>query len=117
MQWAKFEEKHEIPLLKVINNEAKWDVFHSYAISKLLGQLFVAELVKRVPPSLAIVNCANPGLCYGSGVARELGLTTAIFVRAIGRSSAVGARTLVHAVTTLGEKSHGQYVEDGKLRP
>ncbi|KAI1763922.1 NAD(P)-binding protein [Hypoxylon sp. FL1150] len=114
--WAKWEVKHESSLLKAFDNEAKWDAFDSYATTKLLGQLFVTELAKHVPSSLAVVNCANPGLCYGSGLAHDLGWTAAIFVRAFGRSSAMGARTLVHAATTQGEKSHGQYVEDGKLR-
>lgn len=115
--WARFEEKNEKPMLEAFDNEAKWDKFDRYGTSKLLGQLFVAELAKRVPPSLAVINCANPGLCYGSALAKELGVFAAIFVRLFGRSSAIGARTLVHAATTQNESSHGQYVEDGKLRP
>ncbi|KAI1080969.1 NAD(P)-binding protein [Whalleya microplaca] len=115
--WAKFEEKRQKPLLPAFDqNSAQYDNNDRYATSKLLGQLFITELAKHVSPSVAIVNCANPGLCY-SGLHRELGTAIAIGTRLIGRSPAVGARTFVHAATKLGESSHGQYVEDGKLRP
>ncbi|ROW16230.1 hypothetical protein VPNG_01974 [Cytospora leucostoma] len=115
--WAKFGEKNQAPLLQAFDDEAKWDTFDRYATTKLLGQLFGTELSELVPPSLAIVNCAHPGLCYGSGLARELGLAVAVFIRIVGRSAALGARTLVHAAINSDGSSHGQYVEDGKLRP
>lgn len=115
--WAKFDERKQEPLLQAFDNEAGWEKIGRYATTKLLGQLFVTELSRLVPPSLAVVNCANPGLCYGSGLGRELGLATAVFIRIVGRSAAVGARTLVHAAAKMDESSHGQYVEDGKLRP
>ncbi|OTB13350.1 hypothetical protein K445DRAFT_76560 [Daldinia sp. EC12] len=101
--WAKFNEKDDVPLLEAFDSKA--------------NQLFVAELSKRVQPSIAIINCANPGLCYGSALARELGTAAAIVVRLFGRSSAVGACTLVNAAVKQGERSHGQYVEDCQLRP
>ncbi|KAK0727764.1 hypothetical protein B0T26DRAFT_748068 [Lasiosphaeria miniovina] len=34
-------------------------------VSKLLGQFFVAELARRVPPSVAVVNAASPGSVHG----------------------------------------------------
>ncbi|KAI1771056.1 hypothetical protein F4818DRAFT_445702 [Hypoxylon cercidicola] len=61
--WAKFEEKSKRPLLEAFDNEAEWNKYDRYGTTKLLGQLFVAELAKRVSPSLAVINCANPGLC------------------------------------------------------
>ncbi|ROW08223.1 hypothetical protein VMCG_03326 [Cytospora schulzeri] len=116
--WAKFDEKSREPsILQALDDEANWDKIGRYATTKLLGQLFVAKLSRLVPPSLAVVNCANPGLCYGSGLSRELGLATAVFIRIVGRSVVLGARTLVHAAVVSDESSHGQYVEDGKLRP
>ncbi|KAI0849727.1 putative short-chain dehydrogenase/reductase family protein [Daldinia vernicosa] len=115
--WAKFNEKNDEPLLKAFDKKSNWDKLERYATTKLLGQLFVADIAKRVPPSIAIINCANPGLCHGSALARELGTGTALFVRAIGRPSAIGARILVNAAIKQDEKSHGQYVEDCKLRP
>ncbi|KAH8781182.1 hypothetical protein F5883DRAFT_539560 [Diaporthe sp. PMI_573] len=115
--WAKFAEKDKEPLLPAFDVKGSWDKFDRYATTKLLGQFFVTELARRVPPSLAVVNCANPGLCYGSGLNRELGVAAAIFTRLIGRPVAVGARNLVHAAVKQDQTSHGQYVEDGKLRP
>lgn len=103
--------------MRAFDDKTKWDHYDRYSTTKLLGQLFVAELAKRVSPSLAVVNCANPGLCYGSTLARELGIVAAIYIRIVGRALAIGARTLVHAAVKQDESSHGQYVEDGELRP
>ncbi|KAI1394176.1 NAD(P)-binding protein [Hypoxylon trugodes] len=114
--WAKFNERNKEPLLKAFDDEAKWDKYDRYGTTKLLGQLFVTELAKRISPSLAVVNCTNPGLCYGSTLSSELGRFTHVFVRLVGRPAAAGALTLVHAATK-DESSHGQYVEDGEIRP
>jgi hypothetical protein len=63
--WAQFPEKKMNPLLPAFDDKnAKYDVHERYATSKLLDRFFIASLVKRVPTSLAVVNCANPGLCY-----------------------------------------------------
>ncbi|KAL2837112.1 hypothetical protein BJY01DRAFT_238001 [Aspergillus pseudoustus] len=93
-----------------------------YATSKLLGQLFLAELASRIPSSVTIVNAPNPGLCYGSGLTRDmdggaLGKLIYIFRRTLGRPTAVGARSLVDAAVRHGPKRHGQYLEDGKVQP
>ncbi|TGJ78666.1 hypothetical protein E0Z10_g10098 [Xylaria hypoxylon] len=48
-----------------------FDHHQKYCTSKLLGQLFLAELTQRVPSSVATVNYVNPGLCYGSHLARD----------------------------------------------
>lgn len=115
--WANFAEKDKCPLLPAFNQKAAFDKIDRYATTKLLGQLFIVELAKRVPAAFAIVNCANPGLCYGSMLNRELGLPTAIFTRTVGRPAAIGARVLVHAAVKQDANSHGQYIEDGKVRP
>ncbi|ETS81731.1 hypothetical protein PFICI_06733 [Pestalotiopsis fici W106-1] len=116
--WARFEQRHQEPMLPAFDDENNpWNPIDHYATTKLLGQLFVAELAKRVPPSLAVINCANPGLCYGSQIGSELGIMAAVFIRLVGHTTDTGARTIVHAATKLGEGSHGQYVEEAKLRP
>lgn len=115
--WARFEEKEKTPIIAALDDtKAKFNKFDRYATVKLMGQLFVVALAKLVPQSLAVINCANPGLCQGV-LGRELGVTTAVFTRVIGRSPVIGARTLVIAATKCDESSHGQYVEDGVLRP
>ncbi|KAF3061439.1 Retinol dehydrogenase 14 [Daldinia childiae] len=115
--WARFDEKNEEPMLEAFDIKETWNRNERYATTKLLGQLFVAEIAKRVSPSLAIINCASPGLCYGLELAREHGTFTAIFIRSFGRSSDIGACTLVNAAVKQDERSHGQYVEDCTLRP
>ncbi|KAI0020913.1 NAD(P)-binding protein [Xylariomycetidae sp. FL0641] len=116
--WAKFKERTRYPLLPAFDDKnAKWENFDRYATTKLLGQLFLTQLTKHVPSSVAIVNCANPGLCYGSRLPRDLGRAVAIGVRIVGRSPVVGARSIIHAAVKQGESSHGQYIEDGVIRP
>ncbi|KAK8075354.1 short-chain dehydrogenase/reductase family protein [Apiospora hydei] len=116
--WANFAEKTQDPLLPAFDEASRFRTFDRYATTKLLGQLFVAELARRVPASAAaVISCANPGLCHGSGLNRELGLPAAIFMRLLGRSAAVGARSLVRAATMQGERGHGQYIEDCVIRP
>ena len=120
--WAKFEERSESPLLPAFKHKmAKWDMSERYGTTKLLGQLFLVELTKRVPPSTVTVTCCNPGMCYGSGLSQELPAPgRAIFwivQHIVGRSCSVGARTYLHAAANLGEEVHGQYVEDKTLHP
>ncbi|KAI1821497.1 NAD(P)-binding protein [Xylaria intraflava] len=114
--WAKFAERNKQPLLPAFDTkEAKFDRIERYATTKLLGQLFVAELAKRVPSSQVVVNCANPGLCY-TNLQRDVGLSTDIATRILGRSAANGARALLHAAVKQDETSHGQFVGDGKIK-
>ncbi len=120
--WSKFEEKSASPLLPAFKQKmAKWDMNERYGTSKLLGQLFLVELTKRVAPSAVTVTCCNPGMCYGSALSHELpGFGRAAFwviQHIVGRSCSVGARVYVHAAATLGEEVHGQYVEDKTLHP
>lgn len=122
--WASFDEKHSSPLLPTFDDPKFFKVPERYSCSKLLVQLFLIELAKRVPAHKAIINCANPGWCYGtnmtaspkwnSHVSEHFG---AFFVRMLGRSPVVGARALVDAAVRQGEGSHGEYVEDGEVQP
>ncbi|KAF2805522.1 uncharacterized protein BDZ99DRAFT_524491 [Mytilinidion resinicola] len=91
-----------------------------YGTTKLLGQLFLTELSKYVSPSAVTLSCANPGFCRGSDLAREThGIVRFIYriqSYLLSQTCAVGARTLVHAVTTLSEQAHGQYIEEAKIQ-
>jgi len=121
--WAKFNEKTANPLLPAFKaNPGKWDMQERYSTSKLLGQLFLSELAKHVAPSVATVDAANPGFCYGSGLQRDgngtvLGFIVRTVTRIIGRSVPIGTRALTAAAVKFGDEVHGQYVEDGKIRP
>lgn len=119
--WAKFKEQGSDPLLPALDKPEAFSMPDRYCTSKLLGQLFVTEFVKRIPSSVAVVNMPNPGMCYGTSLGHDgggfLNALAAIPIRALGRSSAVGARCLIDAAVNHGKDSHGQYVEDGKLQP
>ncbi|ETS77907.1 hypothetical protein PFICI_09969 [Pestalotiopsis fici W106-1] len=120
--WAPFKERESAPLLAAFDKADNFDGTQRYWNSKLLGQLFLSELAKRIPSSVAVVNAPNPGLCYGSSLTSEwngsvLGYIYNAAVRAIGRSTSVGAQALTDAAVRHGTESHGHYIEDGKLQP
>ncbi|KAF4592100.1 short-chain dehydrogenase/reductase [Ophiocordyceps camponoti-floridani] len=121
--WARFEERTSRPILATFKKQAaSWDMQERYATSKLLGQVFVTELCRRVPSSVVTIDSANPGFCYGTELGREgngtlLGFFVKMLTRLIGKSCEVGARSIVHAAAGFGEDVHGQYVEDGEIRP
>ncbi|KAB5542474.1 hypothetical protein GE09DRAFT_1135318, partial [Coniochaeta sp. 2T2.1] len=69
--WAKFERRNSTPILPAFKEKAaKWDFAENYRTSKLLGQLFLTELAKRVDPSDVVIDWANPGFCT-SDLGRE----------------------------------------------
>ncbi|KAJ2999381.1 hypothetical protein NUW58_g11 [Xylaria curta] len=121
--WAQFKEKNSTPLLPAFDKKETFDGHDRYSTSKLLGQLFLTELSKRIPASYGVVvNLANPGLCYGSGLNRDsdgtvVGFIFGIFKLVLGYSCAVGARQLTDAAVKHGDESHGQYLEEGKVLP
>ncbi|KAM7198368.1 NAD(P)-binding protein-8 [Rhypophila sp. PSN 637] len=121
--WAKFKDRSANPILSALDDKFnKWDTMERYATSKLLGQLFVTELAKHVSPDLAVVNMANPGLCHGCGLGRHgagtvLGFALGSLAAVMGRTPSIGARAIVDAAVRKEPESHGQYCEDGKIRP
>ncbi|KAF2970975.1 hypothetical protein GQX73_g2537 [Xylaria multiplex] len=122
--WSRFKLPQDgRPLLTSLDEPMGTEAFdhhQQYCTSKFLGQLFLAELTRRVPSSVAIVNYVNPGLCYGSHLARDgegtlLGFIVGIIFRIFGRSCVSGAQAIVDGAVMHGEEAHGQYLEDGKL--
>ncbi|KAI0379586.1 NAD(P)-binding protein [Hypomontagnella monticulosa] len=123
---ARFRERKARDVLPSFKQKMapRWDYQERYSTSKVLGQMFLTEMAKRVPSSAVLIAAANCGLCHGSDLMRDgegrfagYFFNTLMFV--VGRSCAVGARIFVHAAAspTLGETVHGQYVEDATLRP
>ncbi|KAI0387564.1 hypothetical protein F5Y04DRAFT_7383 [Hypomontagnella monticulosa] len=121
--WVQFAEKNSRPILAAFKKKSeKWSMQERYGTSKLLGQLFLTELAQRVPASVVTLDTTNPGFCYGSELQRGgkgtfLGFLFGIFTRLIGKPLHIGARTIVHAAVGFGQEVHGQYVEDGLIRP
>ncbi|KAK2882749.1 hypothetical protein FQN49_000061 [Arthroderma sp. PD_2] len=119
--WAKFKEKDSVPLLPAFDKQENFDVDDRYPTTKLLGQLFLVELAKRVSPSIAIINAPNPGLCK-TGLAREFdgtfrGFMFTIFKSICARTADIGARSFTDAAVKHGPECHGQYMEDGSVQP
>ncbi|KAI5854499.1 hypothetical protein GGS23DRAFT_619752 [Durotheca rogersii] len=120
--WARFEERGARPVLAAFKQPMpRWDSGERYGTTKLLAQLFVAELARRVPAADVAVSLPNPGFCRGSDLGRETSglfwLAYRVQCSVLARTCAVGARTFVAAATTLRAAAHGQYVEDGKVQP
>ncbi|KAI1125557.1 hypothetical protein F5Y10DRAFT_227556 [Nemania abortiva] len=111
------------PILATFKQKStQWNMHERYGTTKLLGQMFLSELSKHVPSQAVIVAAANPGFCYGTRLQREgdgkfLGYLVRMFTRLIGKPPTLGARTVVHAACRFGAEVHGQYVEDGEIRP
>lgn len=120
-EWSKFNEKEYDPILPAFKNPELFDMMDRYSTSKLMEELFLVELVKYIPSSAVIINAVNPGFCYGSGLHRDasgiIGGVLSVMKRAIGRSSAVGARTLVDAAVVQGSNTHGKYLGDCRIKP
>ncbi|CAO1606301.1 hypothetical protein XANCAGTX0491_009800 [Xanthoria calcicola] len=128
-QWAVFKERRiaaSVPhasVIAVLNDRKKYNPGDRYNTSKLLLTLFFREFVDRLPSTKndVIVNLVNPGFCYGSELHRAItGPLGAVFggvKRAIGRSTEVGARTLVHGAVVAGQETHGCYLSDEKVAP
>lgn len=126
-QWAAFKElkianKEKRSVLSVLNDKPRFSAADRYYTSKLLLALFLKEFINHLPADNAVVvNMVNPGFCYGTELHRSLsGPLGKVFggvKRAIGRPTAVGARTLVHAAVIAGPESHGCYLCDEKEAP
>ncbi len=126
-QWAAFKERkmaasQNTSVLSVLNDKNKFNPGDEYYTSKLLLTLFFHEFFNRLPASNdVIVNIVNPGFCYGSDLHRTLsgglGKVFGGMKRGIGRSTDVGARTLVHGAVVAGKESHGCYLSDQEVAP
>ncbi|KAL7944095.1 hypothetical protein V8C42DRAFT_346451 [Trichoderma barbatum] len=121
--WVNFKERNSRPILATFKEKAeKWDMQERYGVSKLLGQFYLTELAKKVPASVVTIDAVNPGFCYGTALTRDGdGTLTGLIVngvrRVVGKPTAVGALSIVHAAVSFGEEVHGQYTEDGEIRP
>jgi hypothetical protein len=100
----------------------KIDTLNRYYTSKLLGQLFLLELTRRVPSSTAVIVATTPGLVYGTASQQDLkgtlkGIVGRIGTRIIGYSPEVGARQLTDAAAMHGNEIHGHYFCSQKPKP
>ncbi|CAP70486.1 uncharacterized protein PODANS_3_5570 [Podospora anserina S mat+] len=107
------------------NGKGAYQAMNHYFVSKLLGQMFFAELIRRgyLPPSdQLITNLVDPGFCKGTELQREAsGILLAGAIRLVkaitARDIKDGAWTYVDAVVTKGAESNGCFVMDWKVSP
>ena len=115
-EWAAFKEQKHDPIIPAFNEPKLFDMQDRYYTSKLLEEFFLLSLVQWVPSSKAVVNVVNPGFCYGSGLHTDItgpiGVIFGLYKRLIGRSTSIGARTLVNGAVVQGNGSHGKYLSD-----
>ncbi|KAI1822977.1 hypothetical protein F4861DRAFT_512612 [Xylaria intraflava] len=121
--WSRFKLRDDarslLASLDELPGAGAFDHHQQYCTSKLLGQLFLVELAQRVPPSVAIINCVNPGLCYGSALARDsggtfMGFVAGLIFKVFGHSCASGAQAIVDGAVRHDEEVHGLYLDAGK---
>ncbi|KAI0156876.1 NAD(P)-binding protein [Xylariaceae sp. FL1272] len=122
--WAKLEERNSVPLLPAFDSEdpARFDMEDRYSASKLFALMFLAELARRIPSDIVILNAPTPGMTRGSGFMRQtagtvLGFLINMYYRVFGHTCDVGASQVMAAGVKAGPESHGQFVENGKVRP
>ncbi|KAK5657539.1 hypothetical protein OQA88_3112 [Cercophora sp. LCS_1] len=120
--WTLFHERTAPNLLAELDKPVKGDMSDRYFVSKLLMQLFVVELAKRVDTSWVVVNMATPGMCRTDLNREHHGTVWGYFFNFVqlfvAYSGNVGARMLTAAVVA-GEETHGGYLGLGRrqLKP
>ncbi|KAM0289440.1 hypothetical protein ACHAO9_006093 [Fusarium lateritium] len=109
-------------VVEVMDNPTHFDPWEAYKATKLLLLVFTYELSKHISSEEVIINVSNPGACRGThfGAAkRSMNQAAMLYISSLllGRTSNVGARQYVDAVTVQGPESHGSFVSEGKIKP
>ena len=120
---TKFVQKDNNPLFPALDDPANFDRGDTYRVTKLLGQVFLWNLVDCVSANDVIINLADPAFVRGTDFARDL--ADAKVVKAIftvfgliaGRSPKVGASCYIDAVVNKGKESHGCFLMSWKVHP
>jgi NAD(P)-dependent dehydrogenase (short-subunit alcohol dehydrogenase family) len=98
-----------------------WNAVERYAVSKLLGHLFMVNLVRYVSADDVVVNLVDPGLVKGTNLQGFAPPLVAAFFycfkAALGRTLPVGASTYVDAAVVKGKETHGCYVSNWRISP
>ncbi|KAJ3243651.1 hypothetical protein HDU78_000264 [Chytriomyces hyalinus] len=111
-------EKKHAHIFNALNVNSP-DFEQRYNVTKLMQVFIARELAQRVNCDRVIVNFLNPGLCHSNLTSTAKGWGSFMVETLkywIGRTTEVGSRTLVHALSA-GKESHGQYLSDCKVEP
>ncbi|KAI0380591.1 hypothetical protein F5Y04DRAFT_95009 [Hypomontagnella monticulosa] len=117
---ATISEPENIAILSALDDESQpWRPVERYAVTKLLGHLFLINLTRYVSADDVIINIVDPGMVKNTNLQREIPLLIAAFFYCykalLGRTLPVGASTYVDAVVVKGKESHGCYVANWKV--
>jgi len=119
---CKFPNRDKVPLLPSFDDEAitPYDAQDRYGSSKLLGQMFVYKLMGYVSADDVVVNMAEPGLCKGTQLFRDLGPAAKMVFRAgmavVARTVEQGVYGYLDAALVQGKESHGSFVDDREIK-
>ncbi|KAM0438581.1 hypothetical protein ACHAPT_001333 [Fusarium lateritium] len=119
---ATLSEPRGAPILAALDDNTRpWKPVERYAVSKLLGHLFIINLANYVSREDVLVNLADPGLVKDTALQNFAPWVVVaffyIFKAIFGRSLPVGASTYVDAVAVKGKESHGCFVSNWKIAP
>ncbi|KAM5341721.1 hypothetical protein ACJ41O_014752 [Fusarium nematophilum] len=119
---ATISELNGSPVLASLDDETRpWKPVDRYAVTKLLGHLFIINLAQRVDADDVVVNLVDPGLVRGTALQdfapRVIVAFFCIFKAVFGRSLPVGASTYIDAAVVKGKESHGCFVSNWKISP
>ncbi|RSL83858.1 hypothetical protein CEP51_004271 [Fusarium floridanum] len=119
---AILSEPKGAPILTALDDKTRpWKPVERYAVSKLLGHLFIINLVNYVNCEDVIVNLADPGLVKDTALQNFAPWIVVaffyVFKAIFGRSLPIGASTYVDAVAVKGKESHGCFVSNWKIAP
>ncbi|TVY14648.1 Short chain dehydrogenase sol3 [Lachnellula arida] len=120
--WTSFKQKNEFPLLTTFDKPGKIDMLDQMFVSKLLGQFFIHDLAKIVPPSVALINSTSPATVYDSEFNREhdrtfVGAIAKTLIKLYGNKASVGARIVTDAAVNHGDETHGGFLSFQRLVP
>ena len=121
---VKISEPKGTPVLPALDGKSRpWNPVERYAVSKLLGHLFMVNLVDYVNVDDVVVNLVDPGLVKDTnlqgGSSAPLLLRTIFYsMKAVfGRTLPVGASTYIDAAVVKGKEAHGCVVANWKISP
>lgn len=109
-------------VLPVFDDKSQgWDPIERYAVSKLLGHLFMVNLVRHVNADHVIVNLVDPGLVKDTNLQGFAPPLVAAFFycfkAVVGRTLPAGASTYIDAAVVKGKESHGCLVSNWRISP
>ncbi|KAH8664654.1 hypothetical protein BX600DRAFT_498400 [Xylariales sp. PMI_506] len=110
------------PILSYFDDRNNFTPMGQYSSSKLLQVLFITKLATLVSSDDVVLNMVNPGFTANTSLGEEFSsmLTRLIFTLLrflLGRSTETGASTLVDAVVSRAQESHGSFLSDWAIKP